>query len=115
MISIKPIEQSALNLFNKDRFDGELFGYIMSDGKKMCGYSLFRIENDVTLVLEVKADDDFLFDGIIRASVAKGETEGAHSFACVEDDDMMYAWVKKYCKECVQPIANNILFCGECS
>ena len=42
MITIKPIEEAdVLSLLNRDRFDGPLEGYIMTDGNEYLGYCLF--------------------------------------------------------------------------
>ena len=53
MISMKPIEEpDVLALLCRDRFDGPLEGYIMTDGKEYLGYCLFVREGEVTRVLD---------------------------------------------------------------
>ena len=115
MVTIKPIEPAAIDFYNESRFYGDVNGLVASNGLKTCGHSLFRIEGDVTIVLEIKADDDFLFDGIMRASIAKGESYGAHSFVCDEEGALVENWMSIYCKNCDLPIANHIIFNSECS
>jgi hypothetical protein len=115
MITIKPIENAAIDLFNDGRFYGELDGFVVSDGEKLCGHSLFRIEYDVTVILEARADDDFLFDGIMRASIAKGDKRGAHSFICEEMSSFAEKWHNTYCENYNAPISNHIILNHNCS
>ena len=104
-----------MELFNEGRFYGDLDGFVVSDGKKLCGHSLFRIEDDVTFILEVRADDEFLFDGIMRASIAKGDTYGAHSFVCEEIGELAKKWHRTYCEDYNAPISNHVIFNHNCS
>lgn len=81
MYVMKPIQEyDVLDLLNNGRFEGEMEGYILSDGGDLFGWSLFRIDGDVTSMLDVNAPSGSFLDGLIRASVAYGEARGATSF-----------------------------------
>lgn len=86
MYVMKPImEYDVLDLLNAGRFEGEMEGYILSDGGDLFGWSLFRIDGDVTSMLDVNAPSGSFLDGLIRASVAYGEARGATSFSLNPD------------------------------
>ncbi|MEG1782565.1 MAG: hypothetical protein RR253_04890, partial [Oscillospiraceae bacterium] len=79
---MKPIlEPDVIDLLNNGRFEGDLQGYVLSDGGDLFGWSLFCVRGDVTEMLDVKAPDTKFLDGIIRASVALGESQGAEYFS----------------------------------
>lgn len=82
MFTIKPIlEQDVIDLLNNGRYDGELEGYVLSDGADLFGWSLFRVDGRVTVLFDVLAPEFRYLDAIIRASVAYGESRGAVSFS----------------------------------
>ena len=82
MYSMKPIlEQDVIDLLNNGRFEGDLDGYVLSDGADLFGWSLFRVDSDVTVMLDVLAPDFKFLDGLIRASVALGESRGTTAFS----------------------------------
>lgn len=82
MYAIKPIlEPDVIDLLNKDRFTGDLQGYVLSDGGDLFGWSLFKIENGTTYVLDILAPDSRFLDRLIRASAAFGENAGAEYFS----------------------------------
>ncbi len=86
MYVMKPImEYDVLDLLNNGRFEGEMEGYILSDGGDLFGWSLFRIDGDVTSMLDVNAPSGSFLDGLIRASVAYGEARGATKFSLNPD------------------------------
>ncbi len=81
MYTMKPIDEyDVLDLLNNGRFEGEMEGYVLSDGADLFGWSLFRIDGDVTTMLDVLAPSGMFLDGLIRASVAYGEARGATAF-----------------------------------
>ena len=58
MITMKPIlEPDVVALLNAGRFEGELEGYVMTDGGNYLGYCLYRVAQGVTTVLDVSAPD----------------------------------------------------------
>ena len=82
MFTMKPIkENDVIELLNNNRFEGDIQGYILSDGGDLFGYTLFTVENGLVMLLDSKTPDTRLLDGIIRASIALGETQGATRFA----------------------------------
>lgn len=82
MYTMKPIDEyDVLELLNNGRFEGELDGYILSDGKDLFGWSLFCVDGGVTSMLDVLAPSGQFLDGLIRASVAYGESRGATAFS----------------------------------
>ena len=81
MYTMKPIDEyDVIELLNNGRFEGELDGYILSDGGDLFGWSLFRVDGEVTSMLDVLAPSGMFLDGLIRASVAYGEARGATAF-----------------------------------
>ena len=82
MYAMKPIlEPDVIDLLNNNRFEGELQGYVLSDGADLFGWSLFRVDGDVTRMLDINPPDTKFLDGLIRASVALGESQGAAAFS----------------------------------
>ena len=85
MFTMKPIDEyDVIELLNNGRFEGDLYGYILSDGGDLFGYTLFKIEDNTTVMLDSKTPEGKFsgqyLDGIIRASIAYGEARGATAF-----------------------------------
>ena len=86
MFTMKPIDEyDVIELLNNGRFEGDLYGYILSDGGDLFGYTLFKIEDNTTVMLDSKTPEGKFsgqyLDGIIRASIAYGEARGAEYFS----------------------------------
>ncbi|MBE6894147.1 MAG: hypothetical protein E7483_00860 [Ruminococcaceae bacterium] len=86
MFTMKPIDEyDVIELLNNGRFEGDLYGYVLSDGGDLFGYTLFKIEDNTTVMLDSKTPDGKFsgqyLDGIIRASIAYGEARGAEYFS----------------------------------
>ena len=114
MISMKPIEEpDVLALLCRDRFDGPLEGYIMTDGKEYLGYCLFVREGEVTRVLDAEAQENMMVDGLVRAAVAKGENEGANAFSVNREIPALAAWAGAFVPAESEPIKNTKIF-GNC-
>ncbi len=114
MITMKPIlEQDVLALLAAGRFDPLPEGYIMTDGGTYLGYSLFRCEGDVTVVLDVQAQDNMLVDGLVRAAVAKGESMGAAAFSLNREIPALQEWAQVFVPAEEEPIKNTKIF-GNC-
>ena len=65
MYVMKPIlEPDVLDLLNNGRFAGEIEGYILSDGADLFGWSLFRIDGDVTSLLDILPPSDMLWTAL---------------------------------------------------
>ena len=115
MITMKPMaDKSAVDLFNKGRFAGPVQGYVASDGKSCIAYSLFLVKDEETVLLWAEAADTSLLDGILRASVAKGETDGAHRFSHRAGCPAVDEWFRVFFKNTAEPVANGLLFGGCC-
>lgn len=114
MISIKPIEEpDVLALLNRDRFDGPMEGYIMTDGKEYLGYCLFAREGEVTRVLDAEASENVMLDGLVRAAVAKGENEGADAFSINREIPALRDWAAAFVPQESEPVKNSKIF-GNC-
>ena len=111
MYAMKPIlEPDVLDLLNNGRFIGEMEGYILSDGKDLFGWSLFRIDGDVTYLLDILPPSDMFMDGLIRASVAYGEARGASSFMFNKDNEHLMKYKRIFFEEEGDVISNDKLF-----
>ena len=114
MITIKPIEEpDVLSLLNRDRFDGPLEGYIMTDGNEYLGYCLFVRQDAVTRVLDAEAQENMMLDGLVRAAVAKGENEGASAFSINREIPALGDWAAVFVPGQSEPIENSRIF-GNC-
>lgn len=113
MYSMKPIlEPDVIDLLNNGRFEGELQGYVLSDGGDLFGWSLFRVDGCVTSMLDIKAPDSKFLDGIIRASVALGESQGASSFSFNEQVADFVKYKEVFFEKEGKIIDNSLLFSG---
>lgn len=113
MYTMKPIQEyDVIELLNNGRFEGELQGYILSDGKDLFGWSLFRVDEDTTLMLDAKTPDTRFLDGIIRASVALGESQGAEYFAFNTDNESFKEYKRVFFDKEQGKIKNTLLFSG---
>jgi len=111
MYTMKPIEEyDVLELLNNGRFEGEMDGYILSDGADLFGWSLFRIDGDVTSMLDVLAPSGQFLDGLIRASVAYGEARGATGFSFNKDNEHFMKYKRIFFEEEGDVIPNDKLF-----
>ena len=112
---MKPVlESDVIELLNNGRFSGNIEAYIMADGKDMLGHSLFEIKGETTTLFDAKANDMRLLDGIIRASIAKGQSVGATGFAINEKSEQLSAWAAIFLKGMVPPYMNEQLFKSCC-
>ncbi|MEG0019136.1 MAG: hypothetical protein RR846_00830 [Oscillospiraceae bacterium] len=113
MYTMKPIkEYDVIELLNNGRFDGDLQGYVLSDGGDLFGYSLFKVVQDETILLDSKTPDTRLLDGIIRASVALGEAQGAEFFSFNLDHEPFKEYKRVFFNEQDGKIKNTLLFSG---
>ena len=111
MYVMKPIlEPDVLDLLNNGRFDGEMEGYVLSDGADLFGWSLFRIDGDVTTMLDILAPSGQFLDGLIRASVAYGEARGATGFTLNMDVEDFVKYKNIFFEDEGEIIPNDHLF-----
>ncbi len=111
MIAMRPInEPDVLGVLNDNRFDGDIEGYVVMDGPAYLGHALYKVENDITLVLDVALESNPLIDGAVRAAVAAGERAGAHSFAVNTQNLRLAEWAAVFCKNDTSPYPNEKLF-----
>lgn len=111
MYSMKPIlEPDVIDLLNKDRFEGDLEGYVLSDGGDLFGWSLFRIDGDTTVMLDILSPDTKFLDGLIRASVALGESRGATKFTFNNDIPDFVKYKNVFFENQGDVISNDLLF-----
>ncbi len=111
MYSMKPIlEPDVIALLNNNRFKGDLQGYILSDGGDLFGWSLFRVDGDTTHMLDINPPDDRFLDGLIRASVALGESQGAERFTLNLEVENFARYKNVFFKNEEEIIQNESLF-----
>lgn len=111
MYSMKLIlEPDVIDLLNRDRFEGDLEGYILSDGADLFGWSLFKIEDGITHMLDIQAPGTQFVDGLIRASVAYGENGGAKAFTLNPDIPDLKKYRDVFFRNEEDPIATEKLF-----
>ena len=111
---MKPIgEPDVVALLAKGRFDGALEGYVMTDGAEYLGYCLFRLAENITEVLDAEAPDNMMLDGLVRAAVAKGESEGADSFRVSREVPALCKWAEAFLPGEQGPVKNTKIF-GNC-
>ena len=107
MISMKPIlEPDVLSLLNKDRFEGSLQGYVITDGKEYLGYCIYIVDGTMVTILDVVVKgtenvvpDYSVLDGAVRAAVNNGNLQGATVFKVLFTTDAMKKWVAVFCKD----------------
>lgn len=122
MIAMRPIEEAAvLDELDAGRFGGAaggLRGYVVMEGPRYHGHALYRVEGDVTTLLECAVDQTPLVDGAARACVAAGENAGARAFAVREKDAALARWLQMCCHGNTEimrnPVPNDVVFacCG---
>ncbi|MEG0911123.1 MAG: hypothetical protein RSB47_05970 [Ruthenibacterium sp.] len=111
MIVMRPIREDAvLAELNANRFSGEIDGYVIMDGPRYLGHILYKLENDVTHVLDCGVCDTAVIDGAVRACVGAGENAGAKSFCVNESDEKLCKWRNIFCKNDTNPIPNEKIF-----
>ena len=113
MYTMKPIkEPDVIALLNNNRFEGDLQGYILSDGQDLFGWTLFRVDVDTTVLLDVKAPDNRFLDGLVRASVAMGESQGALFFSFNTEIESYKEYKRVFFAQEDSRISNEKLFAG---
>ncbi len=113
MFTMKPIEEyDVIELLNNSRFDGELQGYILSDGADLFGYILFKVEDDVIILLDSKTPDTRYLDGIIRASVAYSENQGAKYFSFNLEHEPFEKYKQVFFGEYPNKIETSVILSG---
>ncbi len=111
MYSMKPIlEPDVISLLNNGRFKGDLQGYILSDGADLFGWSLFNVDGDTTHMLDINPPSDMFLDGLIRASVALGESQGAEKFTLNLEIENLKRYKDVFFKNEGEIIPNESLF-----
>ncbi len=111
MYAMKPIiEKDVIDLLNRGRFEGNMEGYVLSDGADLFGWSLFRIDGDITMMLDILSPGDQFLDGLIRASVAYGEARGATKFSFNKDNADFMRYKKVFFEKQGDVISNDLLF-----
>ena len=113
MFTMKPIkEYDVIELLNNGRFDGDLYGYVLSDGGDLFGYTLFKIEDNTTIMLDSKAPDARYLDGIIRASIAYGESHGAEYFSFNTEHEPFAEYKRIFFNDQPDRMKNSVIFSG---
>ena len=113
MFTMKPIDEyDVIELINNGRFEGDLYGYILSDGGDLFGYTLFKIEDNTTVMLDSKAPGGKYLDGIIRASIAYGEARGAEYFSFNMEHAPFAEYKRIFFGEHPDRMKNSVIFCG---
>lgn len=113
MFTMKPIkEYDVIELLNNGRFDGDLYGYVLSDGGDLFGYTLFKIEDNTTVMLDSKAPKGMYLDGIIRASIAYGEARGAEYFSFNMEHEPFAEYKNVFFKDQPDRMKNSVIFSG---
>ena len=116
MYIMKPIlELEIIDILNKDMFDGDIQGYILSDGGDLFGWLLFKIEGETTYLLDVLAPDTMFLDGLIRATVSFGQERNIKSFSLNCDIPSFKEYKRVFFEKEGDIIPNEKLFtpCGE--
>ena len=113
MFTMKPIDEyDEIELINNGRFEGDLYGYILSDGGDLFGYTLFKIEDNTTVMLDSKTPGGKYLDGIIRASIAYGEARGAEYFSFNMEHAPFAEYKRIFFGEHPDRMKNSVIFCG---
>lgn len=113
MFTMKPIkEYDVVDLLNNGRFEGDIEGYVLSDGGDLFGYTLFKIEGDTTTLLDSKTPDTRYLDGIIRASIAYGEARGAEYFSFNLDHEPFKEYKRVFFNDYPNKIKTSVIFSG---
>ncbi len=111
MLSMLPIrEPDVVILLNDGKFEGEVEGYVMMDGPTYLGHALFRVDGNVTTVLDSDVKENQNLDGIVRACIANGENRGAKEFAINEDNPRLAEWWQVFCKDLKAPVSVTHIF-----
>lgn len=111
MISMHLIDEpDVLYLLNDGRFPEDMQGYVVMDGPQYLGHALFRVENEVTYVLETKLTNHMVLDGAVRACIAAGENQGATHFSIAQTDEELKKWQQVFCKDAPMPAENTLIF-----
>ncbi|MEG2053409.1 MAG: hypothetical protein RR052_00560 [Oscillospiraceae bacterium] len=106
MISMRPIlEPDVIALLNNNRFEGEIQGYTITNGKEYLGNCIFKTEDKLITVLDATAEgtqnnppDYSILDGVIRAAIANGQNAGATNFKILTTTPSLEKWLNAFCK-----------------
>ena len=113
MFTMKPIEEyDVIELLNNGRFEGDLYGYVLSDGGDLFGYTLFKIEDNTTVLLDSKTPASNYLDGIIRASIAYGEARGAEYFSFNLDHGPFAEYKRVFFNDYPNKMKTSVIFSG---
>ena len=113
MFTMKPIDEyDVIDLINNGRFEGDLYGYVLSDGGDLFGYTLFKIEDNTTVMLDSNTPGPQYLDGIIRASIAYGEAHGAEYFSFNMEHQPFAEYKRIFFGEHPDRMKTNVIFCG---
>lgn len=112
MINMHPVDEPAVvDSLNKGRFAGDVRAYVIMDGPVYFGHMLFRVDGDVTQVLECGIrHENSLVDGAVRACVAAGENAGARCFSLNQEDEMLREWARVFVPDGRFPADNALVF-----
>ena len=111
MLSMQPInEQDVIALINDDRFTGDVEGYVMTNSGEYLGHALFKVEDNVTFVLDSGVEEMVMLDGIVRACIASGENRGAKDFKVNKEHPPLAKWWDIYCKNFDETAPTDHLF-----
>ena len=111
MIAMRPIrEYDVIDLLNNGRFEGDLEGYVVMYGPAYLGHMLYRVDGDVTSVLDCGVEKTMFIDGAVRACIAAGENAGASSFCVNEADEKLAEWKSVFFKAEKMPVLNAKIF-----
>lgn len=115
MFVIKPIEEpEIIDVLNKGRFQGEVQGYILSDGADLFGWSLFSLEKGITKVLDVLAPDMGVLDGLVRTSVSYGQERNCRFFSLNSDNPDLLEYKRVFFPDSDDIIPNEMLLKKNC-
>ena len=87
-------------------------GIYFSDGADIFEYTLFKVEDDVTTLLDSKTPDTKYLDGIVRASVAYGENHGAKYFSFNLKHEPLKKYKQVFFGEYPNKIETSVIFSG---
>ncbi|MDL2254103.1 hypothetical protein LJC49_08585 [Ruminococcaceae bacterium OttesenSCG-928-I18] len=104
MLAMRPIEEpDVIDLLNGGRFEGALEGYVVLEGPRYLGHTLFWVEKDEVKVLDAEIEDPAILDGAVRACLAAGENRGAKWFEINRENPALAHWEEVFCKNIPRP------------
>ncbi len=115
MIVMRPVDESqVVESLNQGRFEGDVRAYVVMDGPQYHGYMLYRVDGEVTAVLECGVEEQPLIDGAVRACIAAGENAGAARFTLNSRDERLENWRQVFLKGQALPAPNEQIFHSCC-